>query len=359
MHGAKTKKCTHEGCTTQSVRGGLCIRHGAKNPCKHEGCDNHAQMRGLCCRHGAKLPTCKHEGCTKRIVKRGFCRRHGSKLTCNYPGCTNNALVKDKCVRHNKECRPPTQMVLEKNKLCNYSSCTNKAIARGKCRRHDKECRINDSANSINAPVQLICQPTNDESAKRNTSDNDDDSIVHKSYGGTDRPTRVVLTWVRANMSDRKQRRHVHVGMRVKVRFKGSVWYGGITAGVIDRGQKIKIRFDDGTEEVSDFPDGDIIIDDQNNGRHHVDAQAFIPPSSNGDPEEEEEGENDEVEGKDTSAEDNSPDIHVSMVASGTSTNLADSQQTNQNDSHHDSDEEEELGALIYRSSRMAKSIKN
>jgi len=37
---------------------------------------------------------------------------------------------------------------------------------------------------------------------------------------------------------------------------------------------------------VSNFPDDDIAVDDQNNGSHHVDAQAFIPlwvqPSSDG-----------------------------------------------------------------------------
>ena len=113
--------------------------------------------------------------------------------------------------------------------------------------------------------------------------------------------------------------------------------YSSCTNKAIVRGKCQKYdkeyHINDGTEKVLDFTDGDIIIDDQNNGSHHVDAQAFVPPSSNGDPAEEEGG-SDKVEGKETLAEDNSPD------------------------SHHDSDEEDDLGTLIYRSSRMAKSIK-
>eukprot|EP00580_Thalassiosira_gravida_P011430 CAMPEP_0201640276 /NCGR_PEP_ID=MMETSP0493-20130528/21421_1 /ASSEMBLY_ACC=CAM_ASM_000838 /TAXON_ID=420259 /ORGANISM="Thalassiosira gravida, Strain GMp14c1" /LENGTH=80 /DNA_ID=CAMNT_0048113911 /DNA_START=28 /DNA_END=267 /DNA_ORIENTATION=+ len=78
-------------------------------------------------------------------------------------------------------------------------------------------------------------------------------------------------------MSSIDQRKHVNDGMRVKVRFKDNVWYGGMIASVLSLGHKIKISFDDGTVEVSDFPDRDIVVDDQDNGRHRVDAQNFIP----------------------------------------------------------------------------------
>ena len=67
-HGAKTKTCSHEGCTNNVVNGGFCIKHGAK------------------------VKTCSHEGCTNRVVKGGVCKRHGAKQkkkTCGYDGqCT-------------------------------------------------------------------------------------------------------------------------------------------------------------------------------------------------------------------------------------------------------------------------------
>ena len=45
-------------------------------------------------------------------------------------------------------------------------------------------------------------------------------------------------------------------------------WYGGVIVNVANKGKKIKIEYDDGTSEVADFPDRDIIVDDVNNGCH-------------------------------------------------------------------------------------------
>lgn len=73
-----------------------------------------------------------------------------------------------------------------------------------------------------------------------------------------------------------EQRENVWRGMRVKVRFDDNVWYGGSITGVLSL-DKIKIEYDDGTEEVSDFPDNDIVIDIQNDGSHCVNAKAFVP----------------------------------------------------------------------------------
>ena len=54
-HGAKAKICRHEGCTNNSIKGGVCIRHGAKKKlCSHEGCTNRAKKGGVCISHGAK-----------------------------------------------------------------------------------------------------------------------------------------------------------------------------------------------------------------------------------------------------------------------------------------------------------------
>jgi len=184
-------------------------------------------------------------------------------------------------------------------------------------------------------------------SAKRSrggdrSEDKDDynDNLTIKPHGGTHRPSREVLGWIRT-MSPMDQRKHVNVGMRVKVRFKDNVWYGGIIARVLSLGHKIKINFDDGTVEVSDFPDRDIVVDDQGNGRHRVDAQKFIPLrepllSSNDNDSEQDENEGEKEEG------DSPPQA-----------NRANPDSSDSNDSF-DTDEEEELGALIYRSSLTA-----
>ena len=63
----QSKDCSHEGCTNKEVRGGVCIRPGAKKKkksYKHEGCTNQAKKGGVCIRHGAKMKkkTCSHEG---------------------------------------------------------------------------------------------------------------------------------------------------------------------------------------------------------------------------------------------------------------------------------------------------------
>ena len=79
-HGAKAKICMHEGCTNNSIKGGVCIRHGAKKKlCSHEGCTNHAKKGGVCIKHGAPRKTCKYEGCTNHAKKGGVCISHGAK----------------------------------------------------------------------------------------------------------------------------------------------------------------------------------------------------------------------------------------------------------------------------------------
>eukprot|EP00985_Skeletonema_marinoi_P013353 scaffold6595_cov92-Skeletonema_marinoi.AAC.1 len=49
MHGAKEKRCSSEGCTNYSQKGGVCKRHGAK----------------------VKRKFCSSERCTNIVVKRG------------------------------------------------------------------------------------------------------------------------------------------------------------------------------------------------------------------------------------------------------------------------------------------------
>ena len=76
--------CCFEGCDNQIRAGGVCSRHGAKQTrrtCSMEGCTNHARSKGdLCVTHGAKTKCCSHEGCTKQVVKgrevHRSCREH-------------------------------------------------------------------------------------------------------------------------------------------------------------------------------------------------------------------------------------------------------------------------------------------
>jgi len=37
---------------------------------------HHNRNNGVCVRHGAKVKTCTHEGCTKQARKGGVCRIH-------------------------------------------------------------------------------------------------------------------------------------------------------------------------------------------------------------------------------------------------------------------------------------------
>ena len=56
-------------------------------------------------------------------------------------------------------------------------------------------------------------------------------------------------------------------------------WYGGLVTRVSTGGSKIRIKYDDGTSEVSKFPDKDVIVDETGNGEHRVAAGRFIPPA--------------------------------------------------------------------------------
>lgn len=110
-----------------------------------------------------------------------------------------------------------------------------------------------------------------------------------KEKGTVPPPTPEVLEWAR-NISERKCRKHITSGMRVKVRFatkvkregkviKKKIWYGGKVSAVSKEGSKIRIKYDDGTSEVSQFPDKDVVVDETDNGQHSVPADKFIPPS--------------------------------------------------------------------------------
>eukprot|EP00588_Corethron_pennatum_P008129 CAMPEP_0194296132 /NCGR_PEP_ID=MMETSP0169-20130528/55251_1 /TAXON_ID=218684 /ORGANISM="Corethron pennatum, Strain L29A3" /LENGTH=914 /DNA_ID=CAMNT_0039045509 /DNA_START=169 /DNA_END=2910 /DNA_ORIENTATION=- len=82
--------------------------------------------------------------------------------------------------------------------------------------------------------------------------------------------------------------RKPRIGLRVKVRFvedgprkkshghssssttglKTVNWYGGVIQEVMNEGRKIRICYDDETDELASYPDREIIIDDEGNGKH-------------------------------------------------------------------------------------------
>jgi hypothetical protein len=61
----KNKRCSHEGCANQAVKGGVCITHGAKvtrKQCSFEGCTNYPKKGGVCVTHGAVMKTMQLRG---------------------------------------------------------------------------------------------------------------------------------------------------------------------------------------------------------------------------------------------------------------------------------------------------------
>jgi len=132
-HGASHPRCSVEGCSNQVINGGVCLKHGAKRLiCKHEGCKSYA-INGfkVCTRHGAKKYKyiCKREGCTNKVIRGGLCVKHGAKrLICKHEGCTNRRVNKGVCVKHGA-IRPP-------RKKCEREGCNNIAQRLGVCCTH-------------------------------------------------------------------------------------------------------------------------------------------------------------------------------------------------------------------------------
>lgn len=102
-------------------------------------------------------------------------------------------------------------------------------------------------------------------------------------------PSPDVLEWV-SGMSRGRQRRNIQAGVRVKVRFEFKSnkrrpdgkkryfnWCGGCVTHVGPEGKKIKILYDNGTSEETGFPDIEIVVDDNGNGRHEVPVDTFLP----------------------------------------------------------------------------------
>lgn len=57
-------------------------------------------------------------------------------------------------------------------------------------------------------------------------------------------------------------------------------WYGGVVTDIATGGKRVRIKYDDGTSEVADFPDKDIVVDNEGNGQHKhgTNPEVFLPP---------------------------------------------------------------------------------
>ena len=83
-------------------------------------------------------------------------------------------------------------------------------------------------------------------------------------------PSQYLASWQTNHIAPKRARKAIVSGLRVKVRFalrkeggkKKKKWFGGLIAAVSKEGTKVKIMYDDGTHEITKFPDKDIVVDD-------------------------------------------------------------------------------------------------
>ena len=87
--------------TNQSIKGGVCLSHGARaKRCSVEGCNKHGREGGVCISHGAKREKCKSRGCST-IARRGdSCFSHAQNTQCLVEGCDNIAAVRGCYEKH-------------------------------------------------------------------------------------------------------------------------------------------------------------------------------------------------------------------------------------------------------------------
>ena len=77
-HGAEIKICSHAGCTTKVLGGGVCVDHGAKNNiCSRAGCTNNCWSGMACAAHGGRR-FCSHGDCTSFTKVGRFCKGHAT-----------------------------------------------------------------------------------------------------------------------------------------------------------------------------------------------------------------------------------------------------------------------------------------
>ena len=86
-------KCSADGCNNIAQKGGICRMHGANKlehtpkwgdqTCATDGCENKAYVvGGNCTKHGGKRlnAKCSIDGCNSYALKGGVCIKHGAKV---------------------------------------------------------------------------------------------------------------------------------------------------------------------------------------------------------------------------------------------------------------------------------------
>lgn len=157
------------------------------------------------------------------------------------------------------------------------------------------------AAGTAASPKPSVHRAHSPKSIRKNESfrNRPDDSQSAKAAKTVPPPTPEVLEWMR-RLPIKRARRHVAPGLRVKVRFATKVkrdgkivrkkkWFGGRVSAVSKEGSKIRIKYDDGTTEVTRFPDKDVLVDDVGNGVHQAPHEKFLPPPPPPEDDEEEE----------------------------------------------------------------------
>jgi len=155
-------------------------------------------------------------------------------------------------------------------------------------REKDGKSPTNDASRGV-SPIRKKETSTNSNSSTSSNAGSEKKKNKASKSQTVPPPDVKVLEWNRG-LPEKKCKKHITSGLRVKVCFaakvkrdgkvvKKRIWYGGRVLAVSKDGSKIRIEYDDGTSEISKFPDKDVVVDDDGNGEHRVSAHKFIPPS--------------------------------------------------------------------------------
>lgn len=137
------RKCNVSDCTNQAKNGGICIKHGAKQPerknrkiCAKEECDNIAQKAGVCRAHAER---CIKDGCDNRAKKGDTCLKHVSvtkKRRRSEEGAHDHSHSHDHGEEKPAKARKKKAADTPKKKVCKSEGCEKKPVRKGVCSDH-------------------------------------------------------------------------------------------------------------------------------------------------------------------------------------------------------------------------------
>jgi len=122
-------KCNIVDCDNKSVKGGVCVRHGAEHKrCSVQDCNNKSQKGGVCVKHGAKMKRCFVHECDNVSVKDGVCVKHGAvRKRCSVQDCNNLPRKGGLCTKHGAV-----------RKRCSIQDCNNQSVKGRLCIKHQQ-----------------------------------------------------------------------------------------------------------------------------------------------------------------------------------------------------------------------------